>query len=167
VEPPQVIHFAPMRRTGIGLAVLAVLSAATVAGLVLGGCGGDDDGGDSAAERAAQRYVDAYNDRDFKTVCSMLTDSYKDERQFGPGGAIEREEGQLRTGCPQYFAEHTSGAPTSLTLDGVEERGNVATANLRSESEDAPGEAELTLALARQPDGSWQVTDLTGSPASP
>jgi ketosteroid isomerase-like protein len=151
-----------MRLTGIGLAVLC---AAAVGAAMLGGCGGDD-GQDSAAEQAAQRYVDAYNDRDFKTVCSMLTDSYKDERQFGPGGAIEPEEGQLRTGCPQYFAEHTSGAPTNLTLDDVEERGSVATAKLRSESEDASGEAELTLALARQPDGSWQVTDLTGSSAS-
>jgi ketosteroid isomerase-like protein len=155
-----------MRRTGIGLAVPGVLCAVAVAGAMLGGCGGDD-GQDSAAEQAAQRYVDAYNDRDFKTVCSMLTDSYKDERQFGPGGAIEREEGALRTGCPQYFAEHTSGAPTNLTLDGVEEKGSVATANLRSESEDAPGgEAELTLALARQPDGSWKITDLTGSSTS-
>jgi ketosteroid isomerase-like protein len=157
-----------MRRTGFGLAMLAVFGVAAAGGLVLAGCGGDDDGQDSAAGRAAERYVDAYNDRDFKTVCSMLSESYKEERQLGPGGAIEPEEGQLRTGCPQYFAEHTSGAPTSLTLDDVEEKGNVATAHLRSESEDAPGgEAELTLALARQPDGSWQVTDLTSSSASP
>jgi ketosteroid isomerase-like protein len=154
-----VIHFARMRRTGIGLAVVAVAWAGALAG-----CGGDDDDGtDTAAGRAAQRYVDAYNDRDFKTVCSMLTDSYKDERQFGPGGAIEEEEGQLRTGCPQYFDEHTSGAPTTLTLDEVEENGSVALAKVRSESEDAGGEADLTITLARQPDGSWQVNDLMGA----
>jgi ketosteroid isomerase-like protein len=145
------LHFAAMRRTGIGLAVLAVACAGALAG-----CGGDDDDGtDTAARRAAQEYVDAYNDRDFKTVCTMLTDSYKDERQFGP------------TGCPQYFDEHTTGAPTTLTLVEVEENGSVARAKVRSESEDASGEVELTVALARQPDGSWQVNDLTGSSASP
>jgi ketosteroid isomerase-like protein len=146
-----VLHCAAMRRTGIGLAVLAVACAGALAG-----CGGDDDDGtDTAVERAAQEYVDAYNDRDFRTVCSMLTDSYKDERQIGP------------TGCPQYFAEHTTGAPTTLTLVEVEENGSVARAKVRSESEDASGEVELTVALARQPDGSWQVNDLTGSSALP
>jgi hypothetical protein len=151
------VHFAPMKR----LAAVVVFAAA------LTGCG-DDDGQDSGAGRAAERYVDAYNDRDFNTVCAMLSESYKQERQFGPGGVLEPEEGELRTGCPQYFAEHTSGAPTKLELEEVEENGSAATANLRSEAEDAPsGEVELTLALARQPDGSWQVTDLTGASASP
>jgi ketosteroid isomerase-like protein len=141
---------------------LAVVVVFTVA---LTGCG-DDDGQESAG-RAAERYVDAYNDRDFKTVCAMLSESYKQERQFGPGGALEPEQDELRTGCPQYFAEHTSGAPTKLELEDVEENGSVATANLRSETEDArSGEVELTLALARQPDGSWKVTDLSGSAAS-
>jgi ketosteroid isomerase-like protein len=146
-----VLHCAAMRRMGIGLAVLAVACAGALAG-----CGGDDDDGtDTAAGRAAQEYVDAYNDRDFEAVCSMLTASYKDELQFGP------------TGCPQYFDEHTTGAPTTLTLVEVEENGSVATAKVRSESEDASGEVELTVALARQPDGSWQVNDLTGSSALP
>jgi ketosteroid isomerase-like protein len=153
------LHSAPMRRIGIGQVVVV----AAVGAAILAGCGGDDNGKDSAVGRAAQRYVDAYNDRDFKTVCGMLSESYKDERQLGPGGAIEPEEGQLRTGCPQYFDEHTSGAPTTLTLLSAEENGNTGTAHLRSESEDTGGEAELTLAMTRQPDGSWQVNDLTGS----
>jgi ketosteroid isomerase-like protein len=146
-----------MRRVWIGLGLLAVLCAAAVAG-----CGGNDNGTDTAAGRAAQRYVDAYNDRDFKTVCSMLSESYKEERQLGPGGAVEPEEGELRTGCPQYFDEHTSGAPTTLELLDVEENGSTATAHVRSKSEDAPGgETELTVALTRQADGAWQVSDLT------
>lgn len=146
-----------MRRALIGLGLLVVLSATLVAG-----CGGGDDNGkDTEAGRAAQRYVNAYNDRDFKTVCTMLSDSYKEERQLGPGGAVEPEEGELRTGCPQYFDEHTSGAPTTLELLDVQEDGASATAHVRSVSEDAPGgEAELTLALTRQPDGTWQVNDL-------
>src|ERR671922_1531645 len=109
------LHSARMRRKGIWPAALVACGAVAFA-VMLAACGGDDDGTDTDAGRAAQRYVDAYNERDFKTVCSMLTDSYKDERQFGPGGAIEPEEGQLRTGCPQYFDEHTSGAPTSLSV---------------------------------------------------
>jgi len=147
-----------MRRTWIGIAVLAVLCAGAIAG-----CGdGDDNGKDTEAGRAAQRYVDAYNDRDFETVCSMLSESYKEERQLGPGGAVEPEEGELRTGCPQYFDEHTSGATTTLTLLDAEQNGQVGTAHIRSESEDTPGgEAELSMGLAREPGGSWQVTDLT------
>ena len=147
-----------MRRTWIGIAVLAAVCAGAIAG-----CGGGDDNGkDTEAGRAAQRYVDAYNDRDFKTVCSMLSESYKEERQLGPGGAVEPEEGELRTGCPQYFDEHTSGAATTLTLLDAEQNGQVGTAHIRSESEDAPGgEAELNMGLAREPGGAWQVTDLT------
>jgi len=140
----------------IGLGLLAIVCFAALAG-----CGGDGDGNDTEAGRTAQRYVDAYNDRDFKTVCSLLSESYKDERQLGPGGAVEPEEGELRTGCPQYFDEHTSGAPTTLELLDVEENGPSATAHVRSKSEDARGGgAELTMALTRQPDGTWQVNDL-------
>jgi ketosteroid isomerase-like protein len=143
---------------GIGVAMLAVICAAAFAG-----CGGGDDNGkDTEAGRAAQKYVDAYNARDFKAVCTLLSESYKEERQLGPGGAVEPEEGELRTGCPQYFAEHTSGAATKLTLLDTEQNGEVGTAHIRSESEDTPGgEAELTMGLARGPNGTWQVTDLT------
>jgi hypothetical protein len=147
-----------MGRTSTGIAVLAAVCAAAFAG-----CGGGDDNGkDTEVGRAAQKYVDAYNARDFKTVCSLLSESYKDERQLGPGGAVEPEEGELRTGCPQYFDEHTSGAATRLTLLDAEQRGQIGTAHLRSESEDTPaGEAELNMGLAREPNGTWQVTDLS------
>jgi ketosteroid isomerase-like protein len=151
-----------MRTTGKGLVALATLCA--VGAVMLAGCGGgDDDGTDTAAGRAAQQYVDAYNDRDFDTVCTLLSKSYKAERELVPGSAEEpEEEGELETGCAQYFKEHTGGATTTLTLVDVQEKGAVATAHIRSESEDNPdGEADETLGLARQRDGSWKVTDIT------
>jgi ketosteroid isomerase-like protein len=155
-----VLHSAPMRRTtGIGLAALALVCAGA-----LWGCGGGDDNGtDTAAGRAAQQYVDAYNDRDFNQVCSLLSKSYKAERELTPGSGEEpEEEGELETGCADYFKEHTGGASTTLTLVDVQERGTVATAHIRSESEDTPGgEADETIGLARQADGSWKVTDIT------
>ncbi len=146
-------------RTGIGLAALLVVSLA-----LLAGCGGDDiEGVDTPAGQAAQRYVDAYNGRDFNQVCDLLSQSYKAERELVPGSAEEpEEEGELETGCAEYFKEHTGGASTKLTLLDVKVDGAVASAHIRSESEDTPGgEAEETIGLARQRDGSWKVTDIT------
>src|SRR5919204_4936197 len=139
------------RTTGIGLAAVTIVCA----GLLAGCGGGDDNGTDTAAGRAAQQYVDAYNDRDFDTVCTLLSKSYKAERELVPGSAEEpEEEGELETGCAQYFKEHTGGATTTLTLVDVQEKGAVATAHIRSESEDTPGgEADETIGLARQRDG--------------
>jgi ketosteroid isomerase-like protein len=153
-----------MRRPGIGLASVAVLCAALVGGGTLAGCGGGDDNGtDTAAGQAAQQYVDAYNARDFDRVCTLLSKSYKRERELVPGSADEpEEEGELETGCAEYFKEHTSGAETTLTLIDVQERGAVANAHVRSKAEDTPNaEADETIGLARQPDGSWKVTDIT------
>jgi len=154
-----------MRRTGIGLAVVAVAcAAATVGGVLLVGCGGGDDNGtDTPAGRAAEQYVDAYNARDFDRVCTLLSKTYKTERQLVPGSSAEpEEEGELETGCAEYFKEHTGGAQTTLTLIDVQTRGAVANAHIRSKAEDTPGaEADETVGLARQPDGSWKVTDIT------
>lgn len=132
-------------------------------GLLAGCGGGDDKGTDTPAGRAAAQYVDAYNARDFNRVCSLLSKSYKAERELVPGSADEpEEEGKLETGCAEYFKEHTGGAATTLTLVDVQENGAVANAHIRSESEDTPGgHADETIGLARQRDGSWKVSDIT------
>src|SRR5262245_60404804 len=153
------LHSAPMRRAGIALAVALAACAAT-----FGGCGGgNDDGTDTPAGQAAQAYVDAYNGRDFDRVCKLLSKSYKAERELSPGSSAEpEEEGELETGCAEYFKEHTGGATTTLTLVDVQEKEAIATAHVRSESEDTPGgAADETIGLARQTDGSWKVTDIT------
>jgi ketosteroid isomerase-like protein len=148
-----------MSITGIGLAAVC---AAAIGGAALAGCGDDDNGTDSPAGRAAQQYVEAYNARDFDQVCTLLSKSYKAERELTPGSGEEpEEEGELATGCAEYFKEHTGGAATTLTLIDVQEKGAVATAHVRSKSEDTSGEADETIGLARQSDGSWRVTDIT------
>jgi ketosteroid isomerase-like protein len=149
-----------MKITGI---FLAAVCAAALGGVALAGCGADDRGTDSPAGRVADQYVNAYNDRDFDQVCNLLSESYKRERELVPGSAEEpEEEGELETSCPEYFKEHTGGAVTTLTLVDVQDRGAVASAHIRSESEDTPGhEADETIGLARQQDGSWKVTDIT------
>jgi hypothetical protein len=147
-----------MRRTRIGFAVLALICA-----LAFAGCGGgDDDGGDTDVGRAAQEYVDAYNARDFDKVCNLLSRSYKAERELVPGSAAEpEEEGELETTCSDYFKEHTAGAATKLTFLSAKQNGQVGTARLRSESEDTNGEAEINMGWALEPNGAWQVTDLS------
>ncbi|HEY7121650.1 MAG TPA: hypothetical protein VH329_03735 [Solirubrobacterales bacterium] len=151
-----------MRITGICLAGVcaAVLAVAALAGC---GGGGSDNGTDTPAGRAAEAYVDAYNDRNFDQVCNLLSQSYKAERELVPGSAEEPgEEGELETGCAEYFKEHTGGATTTLTLVDVQEKGAVANAHIRSESEDTPGQvADETIGLGKQQDGSWKVTDIT------
>jgi ketosteroid isomerase-like protein len=157
-----------MRTMGIALAALAAVCAAAVGGVMLTGCGGDDNGSDTPAGRAVQQYVDAYNARDFNRVCALLSKTYKSERELVPGSSAEpEEEGELETGCADYFKEHTSGAETTLTLIDVQERGAVATAHIRSKAEDRPGaEADETVGLARQRDGSWKVTDIAAYSSS-
>jgi ketosteroid isomerase-like protein len=138
-----------MRRAGMTLVVLAAV------GVCVAGCGG---GSDSAAERAAQDYVDGYNAHDFERVCKLLSDSYKADLLAGEGEEIR---------CPEWFEEHTSGSATTLTLVDVEENGDQATAHVRSESADAPGaQNDLALRVARQPNGTWRVVDLTTAPPS-
>jgi ketosteroid isomerase-like protein len=152
------LHLAPMRRAGIGLAAL-IGCAITIA---FAGCGGGsgDNGLDTPAGRTAQAYVDAYNGKHFTRLCEMLSESYKDERQIGPGGSDE--EGEERSKCGAYFREHTSGAETTLTLEEVRVDGNVAKAHVKIESQDSPaGNSDQTVGLEEQPDGSWLVTDVT------
>jgi hypothetical protein len=131
--PGQVLHFAPMRITRIRVGALASLSAAAVVAALAVGCGGGgDDVSDTPAGRAAQAYVDAYNTRDFDRVCTLLSKSYKRERELVPGSADEpEEEGELETGCAEYFKEHTTGAETTLTLLDVQQNGSAPSPRTR------------------------------------
>jgi hypothetical protein len=152
------LHSWPMKRSATLLALLAAVSTSA-----LGGCGGGD-GADSPAQRTAQEYVDAYNARDFDRVCRLLSGGYKESLLAGEG---EKEE-EIR--CPEWFEEHTSGVPTTLTLVGIEEGGGQAIAHIHSKSEDTPAaENDLALNVQRQPNGAWEVTDSTtySAPASP
>jgi ketosteroid isomerase-like protein len=113
---------------------------------LLAGCGGGDGNDEQNATEAAQTYVDAYNARDFNRVCDLLSDSYRQQLKA--------------SSCPAYFEEHSSGAATTLTLVGVQEKGDLATAHIRSESEDGSGNE--TAGFVRQQDGSWKLETVTG-----
>ena len=111
------------------------------------GCGGDDDGGGDqpSAEETAQRYVDAQNDHDAATICSLYSDRLKEQI-----GAVRN--------CPAFVQEQSSGAETSFELVGVEESGDRATAMLESSGESgAP--VPLTVTLERT-DRGWLITSL-------
>jgi ketosteroid isomerase-like protein len=128
-----------------------LVTATCVVGLV--GCGGGDGGNDqqSAARDVAQQYVDAYNARDFGRACDLLADSYKQQLRIG-------------SDCPGFLKEQTSGAATTLTLVGVDEKGNQAVAHVRARSTEGSGkEREESVGLIRQQDGSWRVAAVTGS----
>jgi ketosteroid isomerase-like protein len=133
----------PMRPRWIRIAVLAA-----ACGMLIIGCGDGSGSDQQSAKDAAQAYVDAYNAHDYGRVCDLLSDGYKQQLKA--------------SSCPAYLQEQSSGAATTLTLVDVQENGKAATVHVRSESEDTPGgQADQTLALQQQPDGSWQVSDVT------
>jgi hypothetical protein len=126
-----------MRRTGIGLAVLAVAFAAA-----LGGCGGGD--GESAQE-IAQGYADAQTEKDFDRVCVLLSDRLRE--QFGGDN------------CPSFLEEQSSGLPRRpFTLVSVDEDGDRAIATLETEGERGQP-VRLQISLERQ-EGDWRVTSI-------
>jgi hypothetical protein len=118
------------------------------------GCGGDDDGGGDqpSAEETAQQYVDAQNDGDAATICSLYSNGLKEQI-----GAARN--------CPAFVQEQSSGAETQFELVGVEEIGDQATATLSATTaEEGGGGRELTITLKREGD-TWVITEL--GPAAP
>jgi hypothetical protein len=149
----QVLHFAPMRRTGIGLALLAVLCAGVAGGVMLAGCGGDDSGdGDQAlsAQETARAYVDAQNTGDFARVCALLGDPLR--QQLGGDN------------CVNFLKEQTSGAPRhTYRLVNVGATPDEGTAYIVTRGETGKP-VNLSLFLARR-DGEWKIVG--SGPTSP
>jgi ketosteroid isomerase-like protein len=135
-----------MMRTGIRLVVLGALCAA-----VLGGCGGGGDDQPSAKE-VAQEYVDARNNGDAAKVCELYSEQLRERL----GGA----------NCVAFVKEQTSGLATQMTLLGVQQSDDHATATIRSTAGGDVGQAtaRLQIQLARQ-DGDWRITSLGGRPS--
>jgi hypothetical protein len=134
-----------MRRTGIGLAVLAIVCGAAF-GVMLAGCGGGGDGGDedhaTTARETAQMYVQAQNAGDFAQVCELLGDPLR--QQLGGDN------------CVNFLKEQTSGAPRhEYTLDTVGEGGDEATAYIITRGESGKP-VKLSLFLERR-DGEWKI----------
>ena len=115
--------------------------------LVAAGCGGSsDDSGGKNAQEAVAAYVQARNLDNTAEICDIYSDSLKSSLHSSD--------------CESYVSEHTSGAASNLTIVGVQEHGDRATATLQ-----APGEGEnaqpirTTIELQKQ-DGEWKVSSL-------
>jgi ketosteroid isomerase-like protein len=129
-----------MRRAWIASALIAV---------VLAGCGGGGGDDQQSARDVAQAYVDANNARDFDRVCGLLSDTYEDQLKIG-------------SNCPAFLGEQTSGAPRTLTLIGVQEKGDTATARIRSRASDQSTLVGNETALfVRDREGDWRLVALT------
>ena len=128
-----------MRRTAIGLAVLAALAT------MIAGCGGDDSGdGDQAltAQETARAYVQAQNAKDFARVCSLLGDPLR--QQLGGDN------------CVAFLREQTSGAPRhTYTLKTVGASGEQGTAYISTLGETGKP-VQLSLFMERR-DGEWKI----------
>jgi ketosteroid isomerase-like protein len=134
-----------MRRAWLSLAVLVVGCAP-----LLVGCGGDDTGGDSTAQDAARDYVQARNQGDAGRVCELYSDQLIQQLHA--------------TNCEAFVKEQTSGVATTVTLVGVRQTGDHATATLRVAPAGvvSEGGGQLRITLRRQ-DGEGRITDLGGA----
>jgi ketosteroid isomerase-like protein len=134
----------------IRAATLALACFALLAGC--GGGGGDDE---QSARDVAQAYVDARNQGDAAKVCELYSEQ------------LVRE---LKTSnCVAFVKEQTSGSATDLTLVGVSEHGDQATATIQArngEVANAIGPIELKLTRV---DDEWRISGLggPGNTASP
>jgi ketosteroid isomerase-like protein len=133
-----------------GRSLIALVCTAAL--LAAAGCGGGNGSDTESAKAAAQAYVDASNNGDYARVCELLAAGYKQQLK-------------IAANCPDFLKEQTSGAPrTTLTLVRVQEQGDHATAQIRSQSADVAGGAiaNETATFTKQPDGSWRLTGLGG-----
>jgi ketosteroid isomerase-like protein len=121
--------------------------AAIVALTVLAGCGGSDS--EQSARDVARSYVEARNQGDAAKVCELYS---------------QQLIASLKTSnCVAFVQEQTSGTATDLTLVGVKEAGDQATATIQARvgGNIANAIAPIELKLTRE-DGEWKVSGLGG-----
>jgi ketosteroid isomerase-like protein len=115
---------------------------------LLAGCGGSGGSDEQSARDVAQAYVDARNQGDAAKVCELYS---------------EQLIRKLKTSnCVAFVTEQTSGTATDLTLVGVSEHGDTATATIQARvGEVANAIAPIELQLTREGD-EWRVSGLGG-----
>jgi ketosteroid isomerase-like protein len=129
-----------MRRTWIAAIVLIT---------ALAGCGGGGGGDEQSAHDVAQEYVAARNQGDAAKVCELYS---------------EQLIQSLKTSnCVAFVQEQTSGTATDLSLQGVKESGDQATATVKARvgGSVANAIAPIELKLTRE-DGEWRISGLGG-----
>jgi hypothetical protein len=134
-----------MRRTSLGCVAVIALCAA-----LLAGCGGGSSSGSDTPQDAARAYVDARNQGDAGKVCELYSTQLI--RQLHAAN------------CEAFVREQSSGVATSLSLVGVQQNGDRATATITSSvagGEVGGAAGRLRITLERQ-DGDWKITALAG-----
>lgn len=124
--------------------------AAIVLVTALAGCGGGGGGDEQSAHDVAQEYVVARNQGDAAKVCELYS---------------EQLIRSLKTSnCVAFVQEQTSGTATDLSLQGVKESGDKATATVQARvgGSVANAIAPIELKLTRE-DGEWRISGLGGS----
>jgi len=116
---------------------------------LLAGCGGGGGNDQQSARDVARAYVDARNQGDAAKVCELYSQQ------------LIRE---LKTSnCVAFVQEQTAGTATDLTLVGVSEHGDQATATIQARvgGNIANAIAPIELKLTRE-NGDWKISGLGG-----
>jgi hypothetical protein len=132
------IDFAPMRRTWTLGFVLVTL---------IPGCGGGGGSNQQSARDVAQAYVNARNQGDAAKVCELYS---------------EQLIQSLKTSnCVAFVQEQTSGTATDLSLVGVSQHGDQATARIQARlgGSIANAIAPIELELTRENE-QWKISGL-------
>jgi hypothetical protein len=139
------IDFAPMRRTWtLGFVLVTLIS----------GCGGGGGSNQQSARDVAQAYVNARNQGDAAKVCELYS---------------EQLIQSLKTSnCVAFVQEQTSGTATDLSLVGVSQHGDQATATIQARlgGSIANAIAPIELELTRE-NGQWKISGLGGPENTP
>jgi ketosteroid isomerase-like protein len=139
------IDFAPMRRTwSLGFVLVTLIP----------GCGGGGGSNQQSARDVAQAYVNARNQGDAAKVCELYS---------------EQLIQSLKTSnCVAFVQEQTSGTATDLSLVGVSQHGDQATAAIQARlgGSIANAIAPIELELTRE-NGQWKISRLGGPGNTP
>lgn len=139
------IDFAPMRRTwSLGFVLVTLIP----------GCGGGGGSNQQSARDVAQAYVNDRNQGDAAKVCELYS---------------EQLIQSLKTSnCVAFVQEQTSGTATDLSLVGVSQHGDQATATIQARlgGSIANAIAPIELELTRE-NGQWKISRFGGPGNTP
>ena len=122
--------------------------------ILIPGCGSGGGSNQQSARDVAQAYVNARNQGDAAKVCELYS---------------EQLIQSLKTSnCVAFVQEQTSGTATDLSLVGVSQHGDHATATIQARlgGSIANAIAPIELELTRE-NGQWKISGLGGPENTP
>lgn len=131
-------------RLGGRLCACAALAAIAVAA----GCGGDEAPGPDKAREAVTTFIEAGNERDAATLCSLVTSDQAEA--FGRSGGGDCESGMAA------LLEEADPPRIEVIIEDVRVRGDRATVDATLTQGGDTRASSLSLV---QEDGEWKLTD--------